>query len=147
MPKELKEVFKVFDNDQNGFIAATELQYVMINLGEKLIDENVDEIDSRSGLGSKGAKDLSSAKSKASDQYLAKLGIGPLSYGLTMLSVYDKGPVFSSEAFDPTDVDLIEKFVVDLSLVTSLALVIPYPTSVLSFRVHLHDFGLHDHFL
>ena len=49
MPKELKEVFKVFDNDQNGFIAATELQYVMINLGEKLTDEEVDEIDSRSG--------------------------------------------------------------------------------------------------
>ena len=49
MPKELKEVFKVFDNDQNGFIAATELQYVMINLGEKLTDEEVDEIDSRNG--------------------------------------------------------------------------------------------------
>ena len=49
MPKELKEVFKVFDNDQNGFIATTELQYVMINLGEKLTDEEVDEIDSRNG--------------------------------------------------------------------------------------------------
>ena len=98
-------------------------------------------------MGSKGAKDLFGVKSKASDHYLAKLGIGPFSYGLTMLSIYDKGPVFNSEAFDPTDVDLIEKFVVDLSLVTSLALVIPYPTSVLAFRVHLHDFGLHDHFL
>ncbi|CAL9125641.1 calmodulin-like protein 8 [Musa acuminata AAA Group] len=38
---ELKEAFKVFDKDQNGFISATELRNVMISLGEKLTDEEV----------------------------------------------------------------------------------------------------------
>ncbi|URE18824.1 hypothetical protein MUK42_10363 [Musa troglodytarum] len=36
---ELREAFKVFDKDQNGFISATELRNVMISLGEKLTDE------------------------------------------------------------------------------------------------------------
>ncbi|KAL7194921.1 hypothetical protein ACSBR1_035182 [Camellia fascicularis] len=33
-----------FDKDQNGFISAAELRHVMINLGEKLTDEEVDEM-------------------------------------------------------------------------------------------------------
>ncbi|KAJ7521170.1 hypothetical protein O6H91_19G041100 [Diphasiastrum complanatum] len=41
---ELKEAFKVFDKDQNGFISAAELRHVMTNLGEKLTDEEVDEM-------------------------------------------------------------------------------------------------------
>ncbi|KAL0925837.1 hypothetical protein M5K25_004208 [Dendrobium thyrsiflorum] len=40
--EELKEAFKVFDKDQNGYISASELRNVMINLGEKLTDEEVD---------------------------------------------------------------------------------------------------------
>ncbi|ERN01481.1 hypothetical protein AMTRI_Chr03g148140 [Amborella trichopoda] len=39
--EELLEAFKVFDKDQNGYISATELRHVMINLGEKLTDEEV----------------------------------------------------------------------------------------------------------
>ncbi|XP_019068249.1 calmodulin-like protein 8 isoform X1 [Solanum lycopersicum] len=39
LEEELKEVFKVFDKDQNGFISATDLRHVMINLGEKLTEE------------------------------------------------------------------------------------------------------------
>jgi calmodulin len=42
--EELKEAFKVFDKDQNGFISAAELRHVMINLGEKLTDEEVNEM-------------------------------------------------------------------------------------------------------
>lgn len=42
--EEIKEVFRVFDKDGNGFISAVELRYVMINLGEKFIDEEVDEM-------------------------------------------------------------------------------------------------------
>ncbi|PQM39270.1 calmodulin [Prunus yedoensis var. nudiflora] len=42
--EELKEAFKVFDKDQNGFISAAELRHVMANLGEKLTDEEVDEM-------------------------------------------------------------------------------------------------------
>ncbi|KAJ0260597.1 Calmodulin-1 [Hirschfeldia incana] len=42
--EELKEAFKVFDKDQNGFISAAELGHVMTNLGEKLTDEEVEEM-------------------------------------------------------------------------------------------------------
>lgn len=42
--EEIKEAFKVFDRDDNGFISAAELRHVMTNLGEKLSDEEVDEM-------------------------------------------------------------------------------------------------------
>ena len=35
---------EVFDRDGNGFISAAELRHVMTNLGEKLTDEEVDEM-------------------------------------------------------------------------------------------------------
>ena len=41
---EIREAFKVFDKDGNGFISAAELRHVMTNLGEKLSDEEVDEM-------------------------------------------------------------------------------------------------------
>jgi len=41
---EIKEAFKVFDKDGNGFISAAELRHVMTNLGEKLTDDEVDEM-------------------------------------------------------------------------------------------------------
>jgi Ca2+-binding EF-hand superfamily protein len=34
----------VFDKDGNGYIAAGELRYVLTSLGEKLSDEEVDEL-------------------------------------------------------------------------------------------------------
>ena len=37
--EELKEAFRVFDKDGNGYISAAELRHVMTNLGEKLTDE------------------------------------------------------------------------------------------------------------
>ena len=42
--EEIREVFRVFDKDGNGFISAAELRHVMTNLGEKLTDEEVDEM-------------------------------------------------------------------------------------------------------
>ncbi|XP_060063077.1 uncharacterized protein LOC132543579 [Ylistrum balloti] len=42
--EELNEAFKVFDRDGNGLISAAELRHVMTNLGEKLTDEEVDEM-------------------------------------------------------------------------------------------------------
>ena len=41
---EIREAFRVFDKDGNGFISAAELRHVMTNLGEKLTDEEVDEM-------------------------------------------------------------------------------------------------------
>lgn len=35
---------QVFDKDGNGFISAQELRHIMTNLGEKLTDEEVDEM-------------------------------------------------------------------------------------------------------
>ena len=42
--EQLKEAFRVFDKDQNGFISAFELRNVLTNLGEKLTDDEVDEM-------------------------------------------------------------------------------------------------------
>ena len=39
---ELREAFKVFDKDGNGYISAAELRHVMTSLGEKLTDAEVD---------------------------------------------------------------------------------------------------------
>ena len=41
---ELKRAFEIFDKDGNGTISAAELRHVMTNLGEKLTDEEVDEM-------------------------------------------------------------------------------------------------------
>jgi calmodulin len=42
--EELKEAFCVFYKDQNGFISAAELRQGMTNLGEKLSEEEVEEM-------------------------------------------------------------------------------------------------------
>ncbi|KAF7469916.1 Hypothetical predicted protein [Marmota monax] len=42
--EEIREALHVFDKDGNGCINAAELRYVMTNLGEKLTDEEVDEM-------------------------------------------------------------------------------------------------------
>lgn len=59
---------------------------------------------------------------------LAKLGIRPFSYGLVVQSVYENGSVFSPEVLDLSEDDLVEKFASGVSMVTSLALAISYPT-------------------
>ena len=41
---EIREAFRVFDKDGNGFISPAELRHVMTNLGEKLTDEEIDEM-------------------------------------------------------------------------------------------------------
>ena len=42
--EQLKEAFRVFDKDQNGFISAAELRKVLTNLGEKLTDDEIVEM-------------------------------------------------------------------------------------------------------
>ncbi|KFK38306.1 hypothetical protein AALP_AA3G096900 [Arabis alpina] len=59
---------------------------------------------------------------------LAKLGIRPFSYGLVVQSVYDNGSVFNPDVLNLTEDALVEKFAVGISMVTSLALAISYPT-------------------
>ncbi|KAL6526836.1 Large ribosomal subunit protein uL10z [Orobanche gracilis] len=59
---------------------------------------------------------------------LSKLGIRPFSYGLVVLTVYDNGSVFSPEVLDLTEDDLVERFAMGVSMVTSLSLAISFPT-------------------
>ncbi|XP_069115256.1 calmodulin-alpha-like [Argopecten irradians] len=42
--EDLREAFRVFDKDGNGYIATPDLRQAMINLGEKLTDEEVEEM-------------------------------------------------------------------------------------------------------
>jgi calmodulin len=42
--EEIREAFKVFDRDNNGYISAAELRHVMTSIGEKLTDDEVDEM-------------------------------------------------------------------------------------------------------
>ncbi|KAE8677037.1 Calmodulin [Hibiscus syriacus] len=41
---ELREAFRVFDKDQDGYISPHELRLVMINIGEKLTDEELEQM-------------------------------------------------------------------------------------------------------
>jgi Ca2+-binding EF-hand superfamily protein len=42
--EEFVRGFQVFDKEGNGFIGAGELRYVLTQLGEKMTDEEVDEL-------------------------------------------------------------------------------------------------------
>lgn len=42
--EEMKEAFRLFDKDGNGFISGAELRHVMTCIGEKLTDGEVDDM-------------------------------------------------------------------------------------------------------
>ena len=42
--EEIREAFRVFDKDGNGFVSPTELKHVLSNIGEKLTDDEIDEM-------------------------------------------------------------------------------------------------------
>ena len=43
-PEEYCRGFQVFDKDLTGFIGVGQLRYILTNLGEKMSDEEVDEL-------------------------------------------------------------------------------------------------------
>mmetsp|Transcript_50815 Transcript_50815/g.91737 ORF Transcript_50815/g.91737 Transcript_50815/m.91737 type:complete len:477 (+) Transcript_50815:62-1492(+) len=51
---ELVEVFKVFDRDGTGFISAAELRHVMVQLGEKVTDDEIDDMISEADVDGDG---------------------------------------------------------------------------------------------
>lgn len=51
---ELREAFRVFDKNGDGFISPDELRRVMTNLGEKLTDEDVEDMIKEADLDGDG---------------------------------------------------------------------------------------------
>ncbi|XP_073971179.1 calmodulin-alpha-like isoform X2 [Rhodnius prolixus] len=51
---ELREAFRVFDKNNDGLISNSELRHVMTNLGEKLSDEEVDDMIKEADLDGDG---------------------------------------------------------------------------------------------
>jgi Ca2+-binding EF-hand superfamily protein len=51
---------QVFDRDNNGFISAAELRHVMTSIGEKLTDDEVDEMIREADQDGDGRIDCSS---------------------------------------------------------------------------------------
>ena len=58
-----QEAFKVFDRDNNGFISAAELRHVMTSIGEKLTDDEVDEMIREADQDGDGRIDCTSRRS------------------------------------------------------------------------------------
>ncbi|XP_064623000.1 calmodulin-A-like [Lineus longissimus] len=56
--EDLKMAFKVFDKDGNGFISFEELKHVMTQLGEKLTDEEVQEMIREADIDGDGRIDI-----------------------------------------------------------------------------------------
>lgn len=47
--EEMREAFKIFDRSGNGFITAKELKHGMVYMGERLSDEEVEEMMREAG--------------------------------------------------------------------------------------------------
>ncbi|XP_061340404.1 calmodulin-like [Gastrolobium bilobum] len=55
--EELKEAFRVFDKDQDGYISLSELRSVMRTIGEKVTDEELEQMIKEADLDSDGLVD------------------------------------------------------------------------------------------
>ncbi|XP_020213342.1 calmodulin-like protein 8 [Cajanus cajan] len=55
--EELKEAFRVFDKDQDGYISASELRSVMRTIGEKVTEEEVEQMVKEADLDGDGLVD------------------------------------------------------------------------------------------
>jgi len=47
----LRDAFNLFDQDGDGFIDTTDLREIMTNLGEKITDEDIDEMIREADIG------------------------------------------------------------------------------------------------
>ena len=57
--QELREAFRVFDKNGDGFISADELRIVMTSLGERLTDAEVDDMLKEADTNNDGKIDYS----------------------------------------------------------------------------------------
>uniref|UniRef100_T1K1M3 EF-hand domain-containing protein n=1 Tax=Tetranychus urticae TaxID=32264 RepID=T1K1M3_TETUR len=66
--EELREAFRVFDRNGDGFINAAELRHVMTNLGEKLTDEEVEDMIKEADLDGDGLVNYDGKKKSSFNQ-------------------------------------------------------------------------------
>ena len=52
--EELNKAFKIFDKENTGYISAAELRGVMTTLGEKLTDEEIEDLIKEADIDSDG---------------------------------------------------------------------------------------------
>mmetsp|Transcript_4219 Transcript_4219/g.15532 ORF Transcript_4219/g.15532 Transcript_4219/m.15532 type:complete len:198 (-) Transcript_4219:40-633(-) len=87
--EEILEAFKVFDKDGNGFISAAELRHVMTNLGEKLTDEEVDEMIREADIDGDGQINYEEFVKMMMAKYLSFLSISMCDSNLQVNSGFD----------------------------------------------------------
>jgi hypothetical protein len=88
-PEEYCRGFQVFDKDMTGFIGVGQLKYILTNLGEKMTEDEVDEllkaVDTSSGQVNYtgkffyGISSPSSLSSRADVLFLHQISSGPFS--------------------------------------------------------------------
>ena len=62
-PEELEQAFRMFDKDGDGFIDARELRHLLTNLGEKLSEQEVDEMIAEVDIDGDGKVDYTGTSS------------------------------------------------------------------------------------
>ena len=98
------EVFNVFDKDRNGYISAAELRHVMVSLGEKLADQEVDEMIKEADIDGDGNQDFA-VLSISIDDARDRSKIKPLvkTKGLTFPVLWDQSKSVS-QIYNPSGV-------------------------------------------
>lgn len=70
--EEIRDAFRIFDKDGNGLISAHELRQIMMNLGEKLTDEELDEMMREADLNGDGQIDYEGEIKQLSINYFTR---------------------------------------------------------------------------
>ena len=52
--EDIREAFRVFDKDGTGYVSVAELKHAMISLGERLTEEEVDELTREADIDADG---------------------------------------------------------------------------------------------
>lgn len=66
---EIRQAFRLFDEDGNGFVSAAELHHVMSNMGDKLTDEEVEQMIRNADVDGDGQVNYEGMMSLSKPQY------------------------------------------------------------------------------